>query len=100
MAIHRIRADRKNELDRLMRTKGKHSDGGGLYLQVASPGAASWVWRHKEQWKSVGPANVYTIVEAREIAQKLRKEVHEERDPFQLLKRAAKPKGKTFAKAM
>jgi integrase len=100
MITERIKDKKKGELDRLMRTKGKHSDGGGLYLQVASPGAASWVWRHKEQWKSVGPANVYTIVEAREIAQKLRKEVHEERDPFQLLKRAAKPKGKTFAKAM
>ena len=39
MAIERIQGDNgKGELARLMRTKGKHSDGGGLYLQVASPG--------------------------------------------------------------
>jgi integrase len=100
MAIERIKDDRKGELARLMRTKGKHSDGGGLYLQVAAPGQGSWVWRHKETWRSIGPANVYTIAEAREAARNLRKEVHEERDPFQLLKRAAKPTGKTFAQAM
>src|SRR5882757_9405091 len=100
MAIHRIRADRKNELDRLMRTKGKHSDGGGLYLQVAAPGQASWVYRHKEQWKSIGPANAYTIAEAREKARLLRVEVVEQRDPFQMIaSRRVKPAGKTFAQA-
>jgi hypothetical protein len=95
MAIHRI-LDRK--LDRLMRTKGKHSDGGGLYLQVASPGQASWVWRHKEQWKSIGPASAYTIDNAREKARLLRVEVAEGRDPFVWLGNSRQnAEGKTFA---
>ena len=71
-------------------------------MQVASPGAASWLWRHKEEWKSIGPASVYTIAEAREFARKLRKEAHEGREPFEFLKAlrgqaAAKPVGETFA---
>jgi integrase len=99
MAIHRIDETRKGELDRLMRTKGKHSDGGGLYLQVAAPGQASWVYRHKERWKSIGPANAFTIADAREKARLLRVEVAEKRDPF-LLKRVTDAAGKTFADAM
>jgi len=86
MAIELITGDeKKGELARLMRTKGKHCDGGGLYLQVASPGQASWVWRHKETWRSIGPASVYKVDKAREIARKLREAAHEGRDPFQML---------------
>jgi integrase len=99
MAIERIHGDNgKGELTRLMRTKGKHSDGGGLYLQVASPGQASWVWRHKERWRSIGPASVYKIDEAREAARRLRKAVKEGRDPFQMLTAGrARPAGESFA---
>jgi integrase len=102
MSIEHIQGDdRKGELARLMRTKGKHSDGGGLYLQVASAGQASWVWRHKERWKSIGPASVYKIEEAREIARGLRKAAHEGRDPFQMLTAGrARPVGATFADAL
>jgi integrase len=98
MAIHRIAGtEAKGKLADLMRTKGKHSDGGGLYLQVAYPGQASWVFRHKERWKSIGPASAYRIDEAREIARNLRKEVVEGRDPFQKLSaRRARPVGETF----
>jgi integrase len=50
-----------------------------------------------ERWKSIGPASVYKVDEAREIARKLRKEVHEGRDPFQMLSsRRARPVGETF----
>jgi integrase len=99
MAIERIQGDNgKGELARLMRTKGKHSDGGGLYLQVASPGQASWVWRHKERWRSIGPASVYKIDEAREAARGLRKAVKEGRDPFQMLTAGrTRPVGESFA---
>jgi integrase len=98
MAIELIKGDeKKGELARLMRTKGKHSDGGGLYLQVASPGNASWVWRHKEVWRSIGPASAYKVAEVREVAFKLRKEVAEGRDPFAMLTaRRARPVGETF----
>src|ERR1700694_3264697 len=102
MAIERIQGDsNKGELARLMRTKGKHSDGGGLYLQVASPGPASWVWRHKETWRSTAPASVYKIDEAREAARGLRKAVKEGRDPFQMLTPAqTRPAGESFSDAL
>jgi integrase len=101
MSIHRIQDDRKGELARLMRTKGKHSDGGGLYLQVASPGQASWVYRHKERWKSIGPANLFTIEEARDRVHALRKAVHAGKDPFQMFAAdLAEPAGKIFADAL
>jgi integrase len=98
MTIHRIQ---EGKIERLMRTKGKHPDGGGLYLQVASANQASWVWRHKERWKSIGPASLYTITEARHKAHELRRAVHEGRDPFQMLASIRpEPAGKTFAEAM
>jgi integrase len=101
MAIERIQENRKGELARLMRTKGKHSDGGGLYLQVAAPGQASWVWRHRERWLSIGPANLYTIAEARDRAHTARKAAHEGKDPFQTLRAGrAEPAGMTFADAL
>jgi integrase len=106
MSIERIGGNAKDggakaAADLIENKPGKHSDGGGLYLQVASVGQASWVWRHKERWKSIGPASVYKIEEAREIARGLRKAVHEGRDPFQMLARdSARPAGKTFATAM
>jgi integrase len=112
VSIHRIGGNAKDggakaAADLIENKPGKHSDGGGLYLQVASVGQASWVWRHKpkgeakEKWRSIGPASVYKIEEAREIARNLRKAVHEGRDPFQMLRAdSARPAGKTFATAM
>jgi integrase len=108
MAIELITGDeKKGELARLMRTKGKHCDGGGLYLQVASPGQASWVWRHKpkgeekEKWRCIGPASVYKVDKARDIARKLREAAHEGRDPFQMLTAGrARPVSATFADAL
>jgi hypothetical protein len=106
MSIERIGGNAKDggakvAADLIENKPGKHSDGGGLYLQVASVGQASWVWRHKERWKSIGPASVYKIDEAREIARNLRKEVHEGRDPFQMLtSRRARPVGATFGEAL
>ena len=55
----------------LMREPGKHCDGGGLYLEVAAPGSASWMYRYKNRWGSLGSANGYSIREAREKAAKL-----------------------------
>ncbi len=112
MSIHRIGGNAKDggakaAADLIENKPGKHSDGGGLYLQVANPGQASWVWRHKpkgedrEKWRCIGPASVYKIEEAREIARNLRKAAHEGRDPFQMLRAdSARPAGKSFATAM
>ncbi|OSI70875.1 tyrosine-type recombinase/integrase [Bradyrhizobium canariense] len=98
----------KGKLDQLMRTKGKHSDGGGLILQVTSPGSASWVFRykdrqtHKERWPCIGPAKTYTLDEARDKARLCRVELHEGRDPaaFLAANRRAAPAGKLFSTAM
>src|SRR5450759_4241475 len=85
--------------DLIKNKPGKHSDGGGLYLQVASPGQASWVWRHKERWQSIGPASLYSAAVARERAYAARPAADKGEDPFQLLaslRRPEKPAGKTF----
>jgi len=86
---------------------GKHCDGAGLYLEVAVPGQASWVYRYKTGRRSIGSANGYSIREAREIAAKLWQEARKPNgDPFALLatlrapKAVEKPKGKVFADAL
>lgn len=90
----------------LMREPGKHCDGGGLYLEVAAPGQASWMYRHKNRWGSLGSANGYSIREAREKAAKLWQAARRGEDPFALLttlrapKAEEKPKGKLFSTAM
>jgi integrase len=90
----------------LMREPGKHCDGGGLYLEVAAPGSASWMYRYKNRWGSLGSANGYSIREAREKAAKLWQAARRGEDPFALLatlrapKAEEKPKGKTFETAL
>ncbi len=98
-----------NVAEWLLREPGKHCDGAGLYLEVATPGQASWMYRYKNRWGSLGSANVYSIREAREKADKLWQAARRNEDPFALLAtlRApkvptppAQPKGKLFATAM
>ncbi|UGA43759.1 integrase family protein [Bradyrhizobium quebecense] len=90
----------------LMREPGRHCDGGGLYLEVAAPGQASWMYRYKAGWRSIGSANGYSIREARETAAKLWQAARRGEDPFALLatlrapKFAEKPKGKLFSDAL
>src|ERR1700688_2426933 len=93
----------------LVREPGRHCDGGGLYLEVAAPGQASWMFRHKNGWRSVGSANGYSIREARAKAAVLWQAARRGEDPFALLAtlRAPKipatqekPKGKLFAMAL
>jgi integrase len=98
VTIHRLK---EKFLEHYTGTKGKHIDGGGLYLQVARPGQASWYFRHKEKWRSLGPAAVVTMAEARDKAHAMRRAIFEGVDPFSLLSsRAAKATEKTFAQAM
>ncbi len=71
----------------LLKAPGKHSDGGGLYLQVAKSGAASWVFQcsfpgRPVKWMSIGPANVFSLFEARERHQKLRQMRADRKDPL------------------
>ena len=70
------------KLATLMSQPGKHSDGGGLYLQVAAPGQGSWVVRFGEKWKSLGPADDFSAQEARDWHKLMKREKKAERDPF------------------
>jgi integrase len=51
-------------------TGKRHPDGKGLYLQVAAPGQGSWMVRFGEQWRSLGPFDLFTPeqVRARHLA--------------------------------
>jgi hypothetical protein len=65
---------------------GLFSDGGKLYLSVNHAGAtASWIFRYrlggKEQHLGLGPCHTVEIDEARVIATRLRKALHEGCDP-------------------
>src|SRR4029077_18161323 len=106
MTIHKLRAgDIKGLVQNNCRTK--HSDGGGLILQVMEPGQASWLFRYfdkgagKELWPSIGPAATYTLDEAREKARQCRIELKEGRSPKNFLANGrAAPTVKLFATAL
>jgi len=99
VAIHKLKPS--SIADRIDAGRRRHADGGGLYLQVAAPGQASWVFRHQEKWRSLGPADECSIEEARDRADALRKAAREGRCPLQMLDAGAPAAtGKTFAEAM
>jgi integrase len=108
MRDHLLQTDKRGEnvAEWLLREPGRHCDGAGLYLEVAAPGQASWVYRWKAGWRSIGSASGYSIREAREIAAKLWQYARRGEDPFTLLasmrasKAVEKPKGKLFSEAM
>jgi integrase len=108
MRDHRLPTDKSGENvhPSYLQQRGKHCDGAGLYLEVAVPGQASWMFRHKAGWRSIGSANGYSIREAREVAAKLWTAARKGEDPFALLaslrapKAGEEPKGKLFSEAM
>jgi integrase len=107
MRDHLLQTDKSGENvhPSLMREPGRHCDGGGLYLEVGAPGQASWMYRYKNRWASLGSANGFSIREAREKAAKLWQAARRGEDPFALLatlrapKAVEKPKGKLFSVA-
>jgi integrase len=89
MAIHKL--GEKPKIEKIIREPGKHSDGGGLYLQVAAPGQGSWVVRFGERWKSLGPVDEIGTDAARALHAAMKAEKRAGRDPFREVeaKRAA-----------
>lgn len=66
MALSKLGEDLDaNGIAKIVRKPGKHPDGGGLYLQVASPGQGSWVVRFGTRWKSLGPVDEISAEDAR-----------------------------------
>jgi integrase len=102
MKDHRLSTDKSGEhvAADLLDQPGKHCDGAGLYLEVAAPGQASWMYRHKTRWASLGSANVYSIAEARQKASSLWEAACKGGDPIALLKgmrqTIAQPVGPSF----
>jgi len=83
VAIHKLGTEISDKkLAALINEPGKHSDGGGLYLQVAAKGQASWIVRFGEKWKSLGPADEISPQEARDWHVLMKQAKRAGRDPF------------------
>ena len=67
---------------------GYHPDGGGLYLQVTSTGAKSWIFRYSRHNTAhemgLGSVNAVTLAAARDAAQRCRAQLAEGTDPLQV----------------
>ncbi len=86
------------------RGRGYYGDGGGLFLQVSTTGAKSWVFRFKEAGRlremGLGPTHTVSLAEARRKALDCRKARLDGRDPIEA-RRAERMQGKLdAAKAM
>jgi integrase len=57
------------QVTRKAQEKGKHRDGGGLFLHVHKPGQASWTYQFrlngKTLWGTIGPLRLYPLALAR-----------------------------------
>src|SRR5277367_1766313 len=66
---------------------GRHSDGGGLYLNVTETGARSWLFMWKVAGRrremGLGSARAVPLARARELAAECRAAVAAGRDPLQ-----------------
>jgi hypothetical protein len=66
---------------------GRHSDGGGLCLQVGSGGARSWIYRYvldgDERFMGLGSAAAISLARARELAAAARQLRAEGVDPIE-----------------
>ena len=72
---------------RSIRTPGRHSDGGNLYLQVAKSGARSWLFVYRidgrQREMGLGPLTALGLADARKIAAKARLDLAAGKDPIE-----------------
>ena len=89
-----------------LKARGRHSDGGGLYLSISQDGSTlrrRWVFLFRNNGKlremGLGGANSVTLAQAREFATKWRSEVATGRNPLESRKaeRRAQRATPTFA---
>ncbi|MBM1175030.1 tyrosine-type recombinase/integrase [Microvirga arabica] len=80
---------------------GRHSDGGGLYLNITASGARSWVFMWKADGKrremGLGPLRDVALAKARERAAEVRQKLADGLDP--IAARDNKPQVMTFGEA-
>src|SRR5947207_8908634 len=81
---------------------GLYADGGGLYLQVGTAGAKSWILRYqiagRRRDMGLGSADLFSLAEARETAIAARRLVAHGIDPIDS-RRAAVDRAKNEAAA-
>jgi integrase len=69
---------------------GRHSDGGGLYLNVTDSDARSWIfmWKRDGKRREMGLGSLHSVplIRARERAYKARQDVADGRDPIAIRK--------------
>ena len=91
------------KIPELLKTKGKHRDGAGLFLQVAAKGQASWVYQFRfngaTHWMSIGPYATFTLTEARETHHELRRQRDRGIDPRRVLMASVAPANVVLAVA-
>jgi len=79
--------------DRLKR--GRHGDGGGLYLNVSATGSKSWVFLWKRDGKGremgLGSYPAVSLAKARDLARQAREDVAAGRDPIDARKQETEP---------
>lgn len=79
---------------------GFYSDGGNLYLRVAGLTGRSWIFRYERNGRQhdmgLGPLDVVSLAEARELALAAGRQLHEKKDPIE--EKSIKPSAvaKTF----
>lgn len=83
-----------------IKAPGRHSDGGGLYLNVTESGAKSWLFMFKKTGRrremGLGSARAVSLARARALASDARRHVASGRDPLAM---RAKPTTMTFGDA-
>jgi integrase len=71
---------------RALKKPGRYPDGANLYLQVATPGKASWLLRYahdgRERMLGLGPLADFTLAEARDRAKAARQLLRDGIDPL------------------
>ena len=84
--------------------KGMYHDGGGLYLQVSSSGAKSWIYRFmldgRPREMGLGPLSIIPLAEARKRAAECRRMRLDGIDPIEARKTLRDQKKLEAAKAM
>jgi len=79
---------------------GFHSDGGNLYLRVRDSNSRSWVFRYKLAGKVIelglGPIADRSLLQARELAGRMRTELADGKDPATVVRVKRDPTAKTF----
>ena len=81
--IHKLSVSKTEKTTR----RGLLSDGGGLYLQIATNGSRSWLFRYSRRNRTrhlgLGPTHTVPLADAREQAREFRLLLHNGVDPLE-----------------